>query len=104
MRVKAEQVECYTCGVDPTMCCRNGKDHRVLYFHLQRQLLWILRQTEPWSNLLGKGDPGYKEEQTRLRKLLNEWLKPELEEHRKYIQTTAQRVTVMDFVQEVEEL
>jgi Na+-translocating ferredoxin:NAD+ oxidoreductase RnfC subunit len=101
---EAALVECITCGAYAAWSCVNGREEAVSYLHLQRQLLWILRQTEPYSNLQIKTDPGYREEQERLRALRNARVRGELDEHREYIQTTAQRVTVMDLVGEMEDL
>lgn len=101
---EAALVECITCGREDGWVCRNGEGKDVDYFHLQRQLLYMLRQKHPYSQLLGKHEEGYQEEQTWLRALLNARVRGELEEHRKYIQTTAQRVTVMDLIGEMEDL
>jgi hypothetical protein len=65
--MKPDQVECITCGVTEGWACVNRKDEEVSYYHLQRELLWFLRQENPWAQLLRKGDEGYHVEQTRLR-------------------------------------
>lgn len=101
---EAALVECITCGRQDGWTCRNGKGKDVDYFHLQRKLLWILRQKHPYGQLFGKREEGYREEQTRLRALLNVRISKVAADHKEFLQDLQERKSVLDYVCELEEL
>lgn len=64
--MKPIEVECIHCGRPDGHPCalKDGKDTTLI--HIQRKLLWILRQENSWAQLLSPHEDGYTEEQLRL--------------------------------------